>query len=94
MSKLIGTKIIQIDGQEVECKVYSTRKCIGANTFSHKMKIRGKDSLRTIHGRKAEIRTCNVSDTGVDKKVKRDRVCRKPDPDTLVYRISADSRAE
>jgi len=55
MSKLIGTKMVEIDGEMVECKVFSTRKIPGANTFNQKMKVKGKDALRQRAGRKTDM---------------------------------------
>ncbi len=51
MAKHVGIKTI-INGQKVECKIFSTRKAVGSNTFSKRVKCKGKDMLSQHHARK------------------------------------------
>lgn len=66
MSKPIATKMIVIDGQEVECKVYRTRKARGYQTFKRTPKIKYRDMLTSRLSKSLEIKTRNVREPDDD----------------------------
>lgn len=62
MPKPIAVKMIEIDGQQVECKVYRAHKARGCDTFKRTPKIKYKDMLTSRRATSIDIKTRYVND--------------------------------
>jgi len=64
VNSVIGTKLIIIDGEEIECKIIRPHKVAGANTFSHKSRCRYKNTRTGRLKKSTNIKTRKIQEEG------------------------------